>query len=259
MFEPIRVGSLKGTINQVFDGNITSVYKGSINTPNENDIPVYAKPLSEDDAVRECLSAKLGIAMGLPIPEPFLIVSDHKEFAAHGGIGFASSSQPHKSIRVLVGNGNEQRCEKTLASILQELISWKDFSVSCLFDEWICNSDRNIGNILFGGKGIFYLIDHAMSIPLGPSSIPAANHLADLAVNRPDEYPKIKKEILGRVLKSILKVDRDELLKSIKADLYHAAPKPFADYICERRSHLAALLKYNLNVDDPQGELEITH
>lgn len=259
MFEPIRIGSLRGTISQVFHENNTPVYKGSISTQSENDIPVYAKPLNEDDIVRESICSKLGIAMGLPIPEPFVIHSDHQEFASNNGIGFASSALPFKSINVLVNRENASICENTLGIVLQELIAWPGFSASCLFDEWISNPDRNRGNILYGGNGKFHLIDHAESIPLSPAQMPAKNDLARFAVNQPKHCERVKKEIFENLLKSLMRIDSDELLKSIKSDLYHSAPKPFADYLTIRRNHLEALLKYNLNVIESQGELDVTH
>lgn len=253
VFLTMRVGSLQGDVEQIEQGNATPVYKGFISSGGEHNLLVYAKPLSADDILRESICATIGRAMGIPIPEPFLIISDLPEFQSSDGIGFASLAVPHASVRL--SSDSAQSCRQTLNRILSELLQWEWAAETCLFDEWMSNNDRQTGNMLYGGKGNFYMIDHASTIPLPDPAIARQNRLAEHIVNTTSE--NISNKIVNQVLKSLLIVRKEELLKAVRADLYHKDPGLFFDFIIERRELLPKLLQNCLDIDELQLDLTL--
>jgi hypothetical protein len=106
--------------------------------------------------MNELVATTLGRALGLPIPEGYLVrarpsdLPDSTVLAAHAGeaILFASRETTAPDLK--------RRVRAVGAAVIAELfIAW-----TMTFDEWIANQDRNSGNILFGGPGDIWLIDH---------------------------------------------------------------------------------------------------
>ncbi len=131
------------------------------------DVPVgrvraYIKVLPGKQLANELLATTLGRGLGLPIPEGYLVrvrPSDLPEsilLASHGAeaLAFASReiSSPDLKRRV-IDEGS------TVIGAL--LTSWSDWTSAMTFDEWVANQDRHSGNILFGGPGDIWLIDHS--------------------------------------------------------------------------------------------------
>jgi hypothetical protein len=69
---------------------------------------------------------------------------------------------------------------KLPAQIVQEFAKWPHLGALMAFDIWIANTDRHPGNLLFGGNGDIWLIDHGHSFTgptwLGNNLDPSANY-----------------------------------------------------------------------------------
>lgn len=131
------------------------------------DVPIgrvraYIKVLPGRQLVNELVATTLGRALGLAIPEGYLVrvrasdLPDSAHLAAHAGeaMGFASreTSAPDLKRRVKTEGG---------AAVAALFAAWRAWVPCMTFDEWLANGDRHNGNILFGGPGDIWLIDHS--------------------------------------------------------------------------------------------------
>jgi hypothetical protein len=112
--------------------------------------------------MNELFATTLGRALGLAIPEGCLVrarPSDLPEspiMAAHSSeaLLFASRETAAPDLK------RRMKAEGTVA-IAALFTAWNEWAVCMTFDEWVANPDRNPGNILFGGPGDIWLIDHS--------------------------------------------------------------------------------------------------
>ena len=84
-------------------------------------------------------------------------------------------------------NSNSQEAINSLINFSKAL----DISV---FDEWIGNWDRNIGNILFDGKDEYYFIDHENAIDrkLNSDAPASRNQILEQLASSLSEFEKYK-------------------------------------------------------------------
>ncbi len=158
---------------------------------------------------------------------------------------FISLASPHPSIRKLVSIPNNDNIDEALANeILFSLKKWIHFSLAILFDESIANTDRQIGNILFGG-GEFALIDHERSLKIGGDSPIKNNRLAELSLEDEFTRNKCRKRILGPLLEKFKNIDYQRLLECARVDLYYDGD-PFI--LIERLKERVDNLKSIMNV-----------
>lgn len=127
--------------------------------------------------------------MGLPIPKPIIVkvtaeslLDDMPNGAT--SLAFGSLDAGYPSFRRHLNNPSSQ-------AVLAEFN--KSFDVG-VFDEWIANADRNVGNILFDGGKSFFFIDHELSIPESMSFDEAAsdNQLIRCLYSLKSEFEKHK-------------------------------------------------------------------
>lgn len=148
----IQVGRLLPGGTEVGEGSNKPVR--SIAVTHSGEIVVIAKRLPLREIAVEVICATLGRAVGLPIPEPLLLVDEADQWH-YGSIDLG---HPNLSQYVQVSD----------RWIIDELSKWPPLLHAACFDELIANPDRNDGNLLYDGAG-FFLIDHGMCIPHGMS------------------------------------------------------------------------------------------
>lgn len=146
----IRVGRLLPGAQLVGSGS-NQPWRGIAATV-AGEVAVITKKISRREIAVEIVCAALGRAVGLPVPEPLLLLDADNEWH------FASADVGHPNLSQLVSPKD--------ASVLDELERWPDLIAAACFDELIANPDRHDGNILFDGQG-FLLIDHGLCIPSG--------------------------------------------------------------------------------------------
>lgn len=121
----------------------------------------YIKVMHGRQLVNELFATTLGRALGLPIPEGCLVrarpsdLPDSSLLRDYGAeaILFASRETVAPDLKRRIKDGGA-------AAIGTLFESWKDWASCMTFDEWVANVDRHPGNILFGGPGDIWLIDH---------------------------------------------------------------------------------------------------
>ncbi len=119
----------------------------------------------------EAFCAILGRGLGIPIPKPFLVLADDTTLdvipPGQHALMFGSEDAAYPSFRRYADCS--QAYEK-----LQNFKASLDVGV---FDEWIANHDRNVGNILYDGGDDFLFIDHGLALPEGlPANQPAIDN-----------------------------------------------------------------------------------
>lgn len=143
------------------DKGVNETFVGLIETSTEHH-RAYIKVLDSRQLVNELVCSTLGRAIGLPIPEGFIVrarssdLPESANLANHQGeaLIFACADVGHPSLkRRLAQDGNEY------AQLL--LKTWKEWDTTAIFDEWIANPDRHPGNLLIETANKVWLIDHS--------------------------------------------------------------------------------------------------
>lgn len=148
----IQIGLLLPGGTEVGEGSNRPVR--AVAATHAGEVAVIAKKLPLREIAVEAICATLGRAVGLPIPEPLLLMDESEEWY------YGSIDLGHPNLARYVKSGD--------SSVIDELAKWPSLLHAACFDELIANPDRNDGNLLYDGAG-FFLIDHGQCIPLGMS------------------------------------------------------------------------------------------
>ena len=160
--DEIKIAELLPGFERVDDQNINSVYRGHIQ-PEQDDAPLlaYFKIIPPREVFVESVCSLLCRHLELPTPEPYLLIMSEEVCPINGDHtlpAFATVDAQSPSFRqyLLQNPSNEQ-------AIIAILKKWAELIPAATFDEFIGNTDRHIGNLLFDGKSIT-LIDHGLAI-----------------------------------------------------------------------------------------------
>jgi hypothetical protein len=126
------------------------------------DLALYLRLTDARSIAAELISSVIGRALGLPIPEPFIVAIERRDLPSSRllqgrGTTYTFGCQAlagHDFAQLLTAEGDE---------ILSLLLSWKHLVPAATFDEWLANTDRNFGNIVFAAQSL-WLIDHAEAL-----------------------------------------------------------------------------------------------
>lgn len=149
----LKIGRLLPGFRSVGIGSRRLV-RGTALIDNE-EFTVIAKSIPDRELAIELVCSCIGREIGLPIPEPVLLLN------ADGQWHFGSIDLGHPNLQQVAV------CDD--AAIIAKLERWPGLVKAACFDEWIANPDRGDENLLFDGNG-FILIDHGLAIPQGMSS-----------------------------------------------------------------------------------------
>ncbi|MFC4653541.1 HipA family kinase [Rheinheimera marina] len=194
--EQVEIGLMLPGATLFNDLNINKTWKAHVKT-HEQVVVAYVKLLSPRKLYIECLCAVIGRFLGLPIPKPIIVKvsSDYSDDIPSGqfALGYGSEDASYPSFRRHVNN------EEAILK-LEEFSKTLDIGV---FDEWIANWDRNIGNILYDGGTAFSFIDHENAINENLLSEQPANknQIVDAIYSKKSEFEKYK---LLRIVQSTI-------------------------------------------------------
>ncbi|MBB1441219.1 hypothetical protein H5202_21825 [Shewanella sp. SG41-4] len=194
--EQINIGTMLPGAQQFNDDNVNPTWKAHIYT-HEDTIVGFVKLIDLRKIYVECICAVIGRDLGLPIPKPILVKIPHESLPNYVpeqsfSLGFASQDAEHPSFRRYFNKDSKEAIESLM-----------NFSKSldiAIFDEWIGNWDRNIGNILYDGNNEYFFIDHENAIDKGLSTNLPANRnqiLEQLSVSL-SEFEKFKANRTGQ-------------------------------------------------------------
>lgn len=213
--------------------------------------------------IAEMVSAQVGRALGLSIPKPYLVEIDlarvPEDSKWHGRQGLLHSfgcqhagDSPRSFARAIKEND---------PAIIETIRKWAGYNTTMIFDEWIANTDRNLGNLLFDpGANGFWLIDHGRALTgeywpvwgLSDPSIDTGNQLAkSLARGKPDPKQTAEVEsssnnqmltaaaldwcrldVDAHIAKIDAKVSVDEIRRFLMSRIYHTTQLLMAKLGC---------------------------
>lgn len=234
------VTMLPGAV-KIDDQNVNPTWKAHVLHSDDSISVAYVKLIDARKIFTECFCALLGRNMGLPIPKPLLVNVPHDSLTCSIQVGqsciaFGSADAAYPSFRRKF-NQNQPEAMKLLKAYSKIL----DISV---FDEWIGNGDRNIGNILYDGKSLFNFIDHELALPKGLSKDNCANknQLLSSCFGTLTEFEKHKasKNILNDVHPKMSGIDLKSTLDKCLARIYfnEADAEKLKDVVSDRLSTL---------------------
>lgn len=187
--ERVEFGLMLPGAYEFDDENINPTWRAHVNTDKGIKI-AYVKEVNPRSLYIECVCAVVGRFLGLPIPKPLIVKITHDAFdwvpKDQPILAFGSEDAGYPSFR------RYARTEEARSKL-------KNFSKTidvAVFDEWIGNWDRNVGNILYDGKNKFCFIDHenALHAELEASQAASDNQLArSFFVAMVSEFEKYKK------------------------------------------------------------------
>jgi hypothetical protein len=163
---PLARARVGASLLPATDKGISDTYYGVVYDETGDQV-AYIKDIPRIELANELLAATLAKGLNLPIVEPYLITVRTPQLNFTKGpqmpnpqmrLAFASADGSIKKIRVRINSGGLP---------VTEIRGWPHFPMAVCFDEWIANSDRNDGNLLFGNPDRFLLVDygHAFTGP----------------------------------------------------------------------------------------------
>lgn len=254
----IKIAELLPGFEEVDDQNINPVYKGHIQ-PEQNDAPLlaYFKIIPPREVFVESVCSLLCTHIGLPTPEPYLLIMSEEVCPINGKHtipAFATVDAQSPSFRQYLRQSliNEQ----VMIAILKK---WPELISAATFDEFIGNTDRNVGNILFNGKS-FFLIDHGDAIKeTHRHDMPnRPNRLFGLLVKDTDEVTKARhKKTANNKLQSYGKIPFDILSAKTLATDYmdDSSIINVVDFLRNRIDYMTDFIAYQLGIENKQRAL----
>lgn len=151
--ESVEIGVMLPGARRFTNENINPTWKAHVKT-HTGVLVAYVKRIPPRKIYIECVCALLGRLLDLPIPKPIIVKVTAENFSDipedKFALAFGSEDVGYPSFRRYIQN--EEAWNK-----LKEFSKTADIG---LFDEWIANWDRNIGNFLYDGSKNFSFIDH---------------------------------------------------------------------------------------------------
>ncbi len=147
----LLTGTLMSVLASAGQGESKPV-RGNVDTP-EGVLQAFVKPSQNAERVlAEVIASMVGIKLGLPVARPIVVKVTDASLGIALGFHFGSVALPYPDLTQAVrmkGRQAELKMKK-----------WPYVLNAACFDEWIANSDRHNGNIIFDGRGGYWLIDH---------------------------------------------------------------------------------------------------
>lgn len=125
-------------------------------------VALYVKiGLSERAIMVETLAAQVAQAIGLPVPNPYIVTVKPSHVGQTGSKPLIAFATQDVSTRAMA---RPVRCLDQLFCLLEKL---KLADLACAFDEWIANDVRHAGDVLLCPEARLYLIDHEAAMAEG--------------------------------------------------------------------------------------------
>lgn len=191
-------------------------------------LAAYVKLLPDRQLVNELLASVLGQLVGLPLPRGFLVSARLEDYPS--SIVLQESGQPEMpafAVETIAHQSLNRRLD-LVSKPARELLfrTWPHWYRAACFDDWIANADRHTGNLLVGGRGEIWLIDHSLAFT-GPKWVGASLDPDLLTENQ---------------LCQAMSVCLTPSEKALVMQECHAAVQQFASINAVQAAHLAELV-----------------
>jgi len=219
----------------------------------------YIKILTGKQLINELVSTTLGRALGLPIPQGYLVRALPEELPDSTLLRNYGSEIVAFGSRAIDVPDLRRRYKMDGAQVVSTLLeNWKNWDKAMVFDEWVANSDRHFGNLLIGSPEDVWLIDHSHCFT-GPNWTSAdlvpgkscINQIADIQIpSLSFSQRMILKQKIIQFAEICRLVDTNSALNAsfasnfIEADELHG----LQDFLQLRVSELAGLISSRLGI-----------
>lgn len=213
----------------------------------------YVKLLPPKQMYAEMLSAALGRHFGLPIPYTSVV-------AARGAdVGVVADIVP---CLASVDTGARPISRMVRLDEVNDLLNkWAHRRTAIVFDELIANSDRNLRNLLLGGDGKLWLIDHeeAMGDPLSVPHRTICNHLLERLLADVQKFERRRSgQLLAEQAQAFEACDFNaHALKSLpgncRVDANHV--REVVEFLQARIHHMPRLIGKSIDPNQPHLDL----
>ncbi|MFG0430316.1 HipA family kinase [Serratia liquefaciens] len=243
--DAIEIATLLPGAEPFSDSNINQTWKGHVRTATDT-VVVFAKIIDPREICVESFCATLGRQLGIPIPKPFLILADSSTLnvvpEGQHALMFGSEDAAYPSFR-------------RYANCVESYEKLQNFKASLdvgVFDEWIANHDRNVGNILYDGGDDFLFIDHGLAIPQGlQAHTPASdNNILRVLFAIKSEMEKFRdlRTTSQTITPMYRSLNLEEIMISTQASRFipDAVIKEILSFLTDRLSSMETLIRSRL-------------
>lgn len=215
--DSVKIGVMLPGATIFNDQNVNPTWRSHIRT-HEKITVAFVKRIPFRELYIESVCALLGKNLGLPIPQPFIVQITHECFneipEGQFELAFGSEDAGYPSFRRYAQS--QEAFER-----LKEFSKTTDIGI---FDEWIANYDRNVGNILYDGTDNFSFIDHEHALPLTlkPSEPARDNQILRVIYSIKSDFEKFRlcKSLDENILPQYTSLRLDCLLDKTLANHY---------------------------------------
>lgn len=180
--------------------------------PEADDVQVYVRVAGLQPSTAELLCGVVGRALGLPVPEPFLVRISRGALPRSRLLDTRLPECMAVASHNVGGTNFVKLLHRSSDSALRLLLTWEHLVPVATFDEWLANTDRNLGNILFAA-GTLWLIDHADALGGTQAQLYPLAELTEVAFDNK----------LGRMLEGLQRPQRVAALQQASHWLAHPA------------------------------------
>ncbi len=160
----IQLATVLAGLHPLSERGINESYRGQLLIEEGIIRPAIIKDLDERQLANELMVAALADAAGMPIPQAHLAmvppeISDLRKgpLLSNGSrLAFGSTDVATPAVAQLY-RGLTPAASR---AVHERLSNWDGVGNLYGFDSWVANIDRHDGNLLFGGDGEVWLIDH---------------------------------------------------------------------------------------------------
>lgn len=253
----VELATMLPGAQKVDDKNLNPTWKAHVLT-NSGTKTAFVKIVNSRKIFIECVCAIVGRNLGLPIPSPMIVQVKHEalgdvvpkdEFL----LAFGSEDAGHPSFRRRMNKDSDEAM-----ALLKKYSKLLEISV---FDEWISNHDRNVGNILFDGKTNFVFIDHELALPaeLSPDFVAHDNQFLRVFFAGISEFEKhqVSKKVRDKLVPDYTAVELKTVIERTLSSLYFKDEEALniIDILEKRITHVSSLTNNRIAIK--QQELAI--
>lgn len=263
-------------INSEIEENVNQVYKADILIQTK-DFKTISSPVTAQAYIKfipprkiysEVICALIGRSIGLNIPKPMVgLLKPGKEipedlsddYDKYSPI-FASMDATFPSVRNRVKNQDNKIEDALYNHFIDKITRWKKLLEASCFDEFFCNNDRHIGNLLHDGiANEFWLIDHERANPpiLNSNCLNIDNKLINLNCDNDIGRQKLSKAS-SKLATPYFDFDSQQILEKTAHQHYttnHNEITQNARELYNRTQNLIGLLNQHAMSNQTQGQL----
>ena len=245
----LLTGKLTSVVGKIGVESKNDAFEAIVLTHNGLKSTCLKPTISENEIIVESLCSIVGITLGIPIPTP-IIVEIPSELLNYNGIvfnkyAFASEMLPFPNIHKLVRDPLQSEITK------RKLRRYKKTFDAAAFDEFILNTDRHGGNILYNASDeSFSFIDHGESLKnlTYPELKSPTNILLDLFKSETNISKRdLVNDLRDRILSEYNSINIPLLLKNQSIDISKGLNNSgIINYLTQRKNVLGPLVQNGL-------------